>query len=312
MTGIVEQKDATEEQKQITEVNSGTYWFKAADLLQVLTEIKPNNAQGEYYLTDAVELLLQQGKKAGAYQAEDANVILGANDRKTLYRLNTIAREKILEQHMENGVEFVCTDGVVIGPDVVIGMETQILPGTILKGKTTIGTQCVIGPNSLVKDTTVGDRCVLNTTQAYDSIIHEDVTIGPFVQIRPNCEIHHKAHIGDFVEVKNSTIGAGTAVAHLTYVGDSDVGSNVNFGCGVVTVNYDGVNKHRTTIEDDAFIGCNTNLVAPVRVGKGAYTAAGSTITKDVPDGALGIERAQQTIKEGFATRKLKGRKKKA
>ena len=310
--GIVEQKDAAEEQKRITEVNSGTYWFKAADLLKVLTEIQPNNTQGEYYLTDAVELLLRQGKKAGAYQAEDANVILGANDRKTLYHLNTIAREKILDQHMENGVEFVCTDGIVIGPDVVIGMETQVLPGTILKGKTTIGVQCVIGPNSLVKDTTVGDRCVLNATQAYDSIIHEDVTIGPFVQIRPNCEIHHKAHIGDFVEVKNSTIGAGTAVAHLTYVGDSDVGSNVNFGCGVVTVNYDGVNKHRTTIEDDAFIGCNTNLVAPVKVGKGAYTAAGSTITKDVPDGALGIERSQQTIKEGFATRKLKGRKKKA
>lgn len=312
VVGIVEQKDATPEQAAVCEVNSGTYWFKADLLLQILYEIQPNNSQGEYYLTDAIRLLLEKGEKAGAFSATSPDVILGANDRKTLFHLNQIVREKILERQMEQGVEFVCTDGIIIGPDVTIGQGSLILPGTILRGQVSIGEDCVIGPNSLVQDSQVGDRSVINATQVNRSVIHEDVTIGPFTQIRPNSVIHHKVHIGDFVEVKNSTIGAGTAVAHLTYVGDSDVGKNVNFGCGVVTVNYDGVNKHRTTIGDDAFIGCNTNLVAPVTVGNGAYTAAGSTITKDVPEGALGIERGKQSNREGFAVRKLAGRKRKA
>ena len=311
IAGIVEQKDADEDQLLIREVNSGTYWFKTDDLLAVLEELTCDNAQGEYYLTDTVALLLNKGKKAGAYCADNSDVNLGANDRKTLCELNEIARDRSLEAHMANGVEFVTTDGVVIAPSVQIGAGTTILPGTILRGYTEIGENCVIGPNTLLEDTFVGDDTVLNAVQAYQSKVHSQVKIGPFTHLRPGSEIKSHVKIGDFVEVKNSVIGEGTAVAHLTYVGDSDVGKNVNFGCGTVTVNYDGVNKFRTQIGDDAFIGCNTNLVAPVKVGNGAYTAAGSTVTKDVPDGALAIARSKQENKEGFAERKLRDRKKK-
>ena len=212
---------------------------------------------------------------------------------------------------MENGVSFLSTDGVLIMPEVTIGQDSVILPGTILKGNTKIGNNSVIGPNSLVEDSVIGNDTVFNASQCYQSKIHDHVKIGPFCHIRPNSEILDHVKIGDFVEVKNSTIGEYTAVSHLTYVGDSDVGKNVNFGCGVVTVNYDGVNKHRSVIEDNAFIGCNTNLVSPVRIGNGAYTAAGSTITDDVPADALGIARARQTNKEGFAAKKLEGRKRK-
>ena len=212
---------------------------------------------------------------------------------------------------MENGVSFASTDGVIIAPDVKIGADTVILGGTILKEQVVIGEDCVIGPNTVIQKSEIGDRVKLNSVQCYQSKIHTDVDIGPFVHIRPNSEVKSFAHIGDFVEVKNSVIGEGTAVAHLTYVGDSDIGKNVNFGCGVVTVNYDGVNKHRCVVEDDVFIGCNTNLVAPVHIGKGAYTAAGSTITDDVSEYALAIARSRQTEIEGFAAKKLAGRKKK-
>ena len=309
--GIVEYKDASAQQRSIREVNSGAYWFRVRDLLAVLEQIQPNNVQGEYYLTDTLALLLRRHKRVGAFRALNTQVVLGANDCEALYELNRIAREMVLCRHRANGVELVCSDGVVIAPTVVVGQGTQILPGTILKGKTVVGEDCIIGPNSLIQDSIVEDRCVINASQVYQSVIHSEVRIGPFCQIRPHCEIDYKVKIGDFVEVKNSNIGAGTAISHLTYVGDSDVGQNVNFGCGVVTVNYDGVNKFRTTIKDGAFVGCNTNLVAPVTVGEDAYTAAGSTVTMDVPDGALGIERGRQKNIEGFAARKLKGRKKK-
>ncbi len=219
---------------------------------------------------------------------------------------------EVIARHMENGVTFLSTDGVLIAPDVVIGVDTVIYPGTILQSGTVIGAACTLGPNTLVSSSTIGDRVKLNQVQCYQSIIHDDVDIGPFVHIRPNSEIHSFVHIGDFVEVKNSTIGAGTGISHLTYVGDSDVGRNVNFGCGVVTVNYDGVHKNRCTIGDGAFIGCNTNLVAPVTVGQNGYTAAGSTITDDVPANALGIARARQQNKEDFSKKKLAGRKLKA
>ena len=287
------------------------YWFKTADLLEVLGELTNNNVQGEYYITDTVALLLNKGKRAGAYLAADADVCLGANDRKGLLQLNRIAAERILEKHLANGVGFVSTDGVLIGPDVTIGPGSVILPGSILRGSTQVGAGCEIGPNTLLENARVGDETVLNSVQAYDCVIHDHVKMGPFVHIRPNSEILSGVKIGDFVEVKNSTIGEKTAVAHLTYVGDSDVGSNVNFGCGVVTVNYDGAKKHRTVIGDNAFIGCNTNLVAPVKIGNTAYTGAGSTITKDVPDGALAVERGKTAIIEGYAYKKLKDRIKK-
>ena len=310
ISSIVEERDADVEQKKITEINSGTYWFRTEALLEALEKLTPNNSQGEYYLTDTVSILIAMGLRADAYLSQNEKVVLGVNDHKGLHSLNTIARLDVIEKHMENGVEFPCTDGITIGRDVKIGAGTTILTGTILTGKTVVGENCSIGPNCLIEDCAVGSNTKLNYVQAYQSVIGESVKIGPFVHIRPDSIIKNGVKIGDFVEVKNSTIGEKTAVAHLTYVGDSDVGQNVNFGCGVVTVNYDGAKKSRTTIGDNAFIGCNTNLVAPVSIGNGAYTAAGSTITKDVPENALAIERSDLRIKEGYALRKLKNRSK--
>lgn len=306
IAGIVEEKDATEEQRRIQEVNSGAYWFRTADLIALLDTLEPSNAQGEYYLTDTVGAAIAAGKRAGAYKTENADVVLGANTRKDLLMLNEVARQKILDKHMENGVNFVCTDGILIGRDVEIGAETTILPGTIIKGKTKIGMKSTIGPNCLIENCSIGDLVTLNYVQAYESLIEDAVKIGPFVHIRPNSHIKNGVKIGDFVEVKNSTIGEQTAIAHLTYVGDSDVGKKVNFGCGTVTVNYDGMVKNRCEIGDNCFIGCNTNLIAPVKLGKGAYTAAGTTVTKDVPDYALAVERADLKMKEGYSLRKLR------
>ncbi len=308
---IVEKKDCSEEELKIKEINSSFYWFDVDNLLAMLDQLTTNNKQGEYYLTDTIGLTIAAGKKVGGYTAKNSDIILGANSRKDLHELNEKLRMAVIEKHFDNGVEFVSTDGVYIAPDAKIGADTVIYPGTIIKEGVTIGEECTIGPNSLIQQSTIEDRVVLNNVQCYQSIVHCDAGIGPFVHIRPNSEIHHHVHIGDFVEVKNSSIGAGTGISHLTYVGDSDVGKNVNFGCGVVTVNYDGVHKHRCTIGDGAFIGCNTNLVAPVTIGENGYTAAGSTITHDVPDEALGIARARQSNKEGFSTKKLAGRKKK-
>lgn len=219
-------------------------------------------------------------------------------------------RIRILENYVAAGVEIPCFDGVMIDESVTIGTGTQILPGTILRGDTSVGENCVIGPNSLIENSTVGSGAKLNSTQVYQSVIKGGVNIGPFVHIRPNSVVGENVHLGNFVEVKNSNIDTGTKVSHLTYVGDADVGKRVNFGCGTVTVNYTGKAKFRTTIKDDAFIGCNTNLVAPVTVGEGAYTAAGSTITEDVPDVSLGIARARQVNKEGWVTRRDEAAKK--
>lgn len=308
VSGIVEHKDCTEKQLTINEINSGCYWFKTQALLDVLFEIRPNNAQGEYYLTDCVELIIKKGGHAEAFVSENSKVSLGANDRAGLFMLNETARLAYIGKHMNNGVEFTCTDGIIISPNVQIGAGTHIKSGTQLFGDVKIGENCVIGPNTIITNSTVGNNVILNNVQSTDSIVEDNAKIGPWVQLRPNSHIKNGAKIGDFVEIKNSTIGERTAVAHLTYVGDSDVGANVNFGCGCVTVNYDGEKKYRTVIEDNAFIGCNTNLVAPVKIGKGAYTAAGSTITTDVPPGALAIERGQATIKEEYAARKLQAR----
>ena len=246
--GIVEEKDATNDQKKIKEINSGAYWFKTEQLLYALGEIKPNNSQGEYYLTDSVYILLNAGQKADAYASPNPDVVLGANDRKGLLKLNDAARKAIIEKQLEDGVEFTCTDGVSIGRNVKIGLGTKILQGTILKGSTVIGENCVIGPNCIIENSTIGNGTVLNSVQVYDSQIDDDVKMGPFVHVRMNSHIISGVKIGDFVEIKNSVIGEKTSAAHLTYVGDSDVGKGVNFGCGTVTVNYDGMNKHRTTI----------------------------------------------------------------
>ena len=207
---------------------------------------------------------------------------------------------------LESGVRIMDPNTCYVGPRVKVGEGTVILPGTILRGETVIGAGCELGPNSMVRDCTVGDNVVVNASQINESTVDAGTKIGPFAYIRPNCHVGANVKVGDFVELKNSTIGDGTKISHLTYVGDSDVGCRVNFGCGTVTVNYDGISKYRTTIGDDAFIGCNTNLVAPVRVGDGAYTAAGSTITDEVPADSLAIARPRQTVKKQWAARQTR------
>lgn len=308
ISGIVEQKDATDEQKLIKEVNSGAYWFRTADLIELLGKLKNDNVQNEYYLTDTVAIALAEGRNAGAYKSDNADIIKGANDRKDLLELNTYARMAVIEKHLANGVEFTCTDGVVIERGVEIGVGTEILPNTILRKNTTIGKNCKIGPNTVVENCKIGDDVNLHTVQAYESEIEAGVKIGPYVHIRPDSIVKSGAKIGDFVEIKNSTIGEKTAIAHLAYVGDSDVGKRVNIGCGTVTVNYDGIAKSRCVIGDNCFVGCNTNLIAPVKLGKAVYTAAGTTVTRDVPDYALAIDRGVMKINEGYTLRKLKSK----
>ncbi|MEM1485019.1 bifunctional UDP-N-acetylglucosamine diphosphorylase/glucosamine-1-phosphate N-acetyltransferase GlmU [Oscillospiraceae bacterium PP1C4] len=312
IAGIVEQKDATDAQRKIDEINSGVYWFDAAFLADALQKLTCQNAQGEYYLTDTVKIALETGARAGGFLCEDGDVILGANDRKGLKLLNEIARNREIDRHLSNGVDIPLDDGVIIGLGVFIDHDARIMPGTVLLGDTKIGAHAVIGPNSYIKDSTVGAGSSILSSYLTDSTVGEGTTVGPFTQLRPNSHIGNGAKIGDFVEVKNSTIGDKTSVAHLTYIGDADVGSQVNFGCGVVIANYDGIHKFRTTIGDRAFIGCNTNLIPPVRVGEGAYTAAGTTVDSDVPDGALSIGRARQEIKEQWAAKNInfKGGKK--
>lgn len=301
---IVEHKDASDEEKLIKEFNAGTYWFNGGALLYALDNITNENAQQEYYLTDSLEILINNGENAGAYVCENPETALGANDRKQLNDLNNIMRRNINDALMVSGVDMQCTDGIMIGKDVKIGINTRILPNTIIIGNTTIGNDCVIGPNTWIENGTIGNSVILDNCKIQDSTIEDGVDCGPFVKVRANSVLKKNVHIGNFVEVKNSIVGEGTKSAHLTYIGDSDVGANVNFGCGTVTCNYDGKNKTRCKIGDGAFIGCNTNLIAPVEVGDMAYIAAGSTITDDIPSEALSVARARQVNKEGWVAEK--------
>ena len=309
ISGIVEHKDASAEQLKIKEVNSGAYWFKTADLIAFLQKITNNNVQNEYYLTDTVSICIAEGKKAGAYKSANSDIIKGANDRKDLLNLNTYARMNVIKKHLANGIEFTCTDGIIIERSVKIGTGTEILPNTILRRGTVIGSNCTIGPNTVIENCKIGDGAVMNSVQAYDSEVKDNCNIGPFVHIRPGTVIGENAKIGDFVEVKNSTIGEKTAVAHLAYIGDSDIGKKVNIGAGTVTANFDGVTKSRCTIGDYSFVGTNNSLIAPVKLGKAVYTAAGTTVTKDVPDYALAIDRGTLKVKENYTRQKLKNSK---
>lgn len=297
---IVEDKDANAEEKLIKESNAGCYWFKGSELQYALANITNNNVQNEYYLTDSLEILIGAGKNAGAYVVENSEVVLGANDRVQLNILNSIMRKNINNKHMLAGVDIPCTDGIMIGKNVKIGNSTVILPNTIIIGDTEIGENCTIGPNTYIDNSVIGDEVILDNCKILDSTVENGVDAGPFVKVRAKSVLKKGVHIGNFVEVKNSIVGEGTKSAHLTYIGDSDVGSDVNFGCGTVTCNYDGKNKNRCKIGDGAFIGCNTNLIAPVEVGEKAYIAAGSTITDSIPENALSIARARQVIKEGW------------
>lgn len=306
LAAIVEDADADDATKQIKEINSGAGWFNTSALLMALDELKPNNAQGEYYLTDVISILIARGEIASCYIAKTADITLGANRPLDLLNLNDIASERAIIKHLEAGVHFVKRDGVIIGPDVEIAPGATILPGSVLYGRCRVGAGAVIGPEALLKDVLVGENTRVNASQCYEAEIGAEVSIGPYVHIRPGTKIADHVKIGDFVEIKNSSIGEGTSIAHLTYIGDSKVGRYCNFGCGVVVVNYDGVDKHETVIKDFAFIGCNTNLIAPATVGEAAYTAAGATVIGEVPNGALLIDRNPATIKPGWAEQKLK------
>ncbi|WP_338752527.1 bifunctional UDP-N-acetylglucosamine diphosphorylase/glucosamine-1-phosphate N-acetyltransferase GlmU [Bacillus sp. FJAT-52991] len=297
---IVEHKDASSDERQVKEINTGTYCFDNRALFETLKKVSNDNAQGEYYLPDVIEILKDAGEKVTAYQTQDFDETLGVNDRVALSQAEKIMRERINIKHMRNGVTLISPENTYIGPDVTIGSDTVIHPGTVLSGHTVIGDDCQIGPNSEIKNCRIGDHTTIRQSVASDSEIGCDVAIGPFAHIRPASHIHDEVKVGNFVEIKKSVFGKGSKASHLSYIGDAEVGSDVNIGCGSITVNYDGKNKFLTKIEDGVFIGCNSNLVAPVTVGKGAYVAAGSTITDDVPGESLSIARARQVNKENY------------
>ena len=300
----VEHKDATPEEREVKEINSGMYCFESKALKEALGGLKNDNAQGEYYLPDALPLIMSKGGLVEAMLTKISDEILGINTRVQLAGATAVMQRRINQAHMMAGVTMVNPDSVYISKEAVIGQDTVIYPGTYIEGKTIIGDHCEIGPNTRILDSVIGSYVTMEQSKCMKSSIGNETTVGPFAYIRPGSKLGEHIKIGDFVEVKNATIDDGTKISHLTYVGDADVGKRVNFGCGTVTVNYDGTNKYRTTVKDDAFIGCNTNLVAPVVIEANAYTAAGSTITQDVPSEGLGIARQRQQNIEGWVKRK--------
>ncbi|WP_409303639.1 bifunctional UDP-N-acetylglucosamine diphosphorylase/glucosamine-1-phosphate N-acetyltransferase GlmU [Peribacillus sp. SCS-155] len=297
---IVEHKDATEEERQVTEINTGTYCFDNKALFSALQNVSNENAQGEYYLPDVIEILKSAGHIVTASRTEDFEETLGVNDRVALSQAEAILKKRINEMHMRNGVTIIDPSNTYIETGVTIGRDTVIHPGSIIKGESIIGEDCVIGPHTEIKNCEIGNSSTVRHSAAFESIIGSYVNIGPFAHIRPDSDIRDKAKIGNFVEIKKAVIGEGSKASHLSYIGDAEVGNDVNIGCGSITVNYDGKNKYLTKIEDHVFIGCNSNLVAPVTIGRGAYVAAGSTITEDVPEDALSIARARQINKEDY------------
>lgn len=299
--GIVEEKDADAQQKLIKEINTGIYCLECPLMFDVLATLTCDNAQGEYYLTDVLTKLNEAGKKVGGVVTEDSDMVMGINSRRQLAEAESVMRVRILNKLMDEGVTIMDPASTFIEGSVKIGRDTVIYPFTWLEGNTEIGEGCEIGPNVRLTNVEVGNGTHLQFVYGHDCKVCDEVTAGPYVHLRPDTVIGNKVKIGNFVEVKNSNVGTGTKLPHLTYIGDSDIGSGVNMGCGCITVNYDGKKKHRTVIEDNAFVGCNTNLVAPVTVKAGCYIGAGSTITKEVPENSLGIARAKQKNIEGWA-----------
>ncbi|VBB06556.1 nucleotidyl transferase [Lucifera butyrica] len=297
---IVEQKDAGPGELAVNEINTGIYCFERAPLFDALSGITCNNKQGEYYLTDVISILVTQGARVWAMEAADYRETMGINSRLQLAEAEKLLRRRKLEELMDSGVTIMDPDSTFVDEQVIIAPDTVIYPFTWLEGATKIGSGCTIGPNSRLQDTLVGNNVTLHFSYTHQCSIEDNVTVGPYVHLRPDTVLSRGVKVGNFVEIKNSHVGAGSKVPHLSYIGDTDMGAGVNIGSGTITVNYDGKHKHRTTIEDHSFIGCNTNLVAPVTVGCGAYVAAGSTITKDVPPDALGVARARQANIEGW------------
>ena len=304
--GIVEEKDAVLEQKAIKEINTGIYCVEAPLLFEVLATLTCD-AQGEYYLTDVLAKLNAMGKKVGGVATADSDMIMGINSRRQLAEAENIMRQRILNKLMDDGVTIMDPASTFIEKGVEIGQDTVIYPYTWLEGTTKIGEDCQIGPNVRLTNVRIGNTAELQFVYGHDCEVQDNVVIGPYVHLRPDTVIGDNVKIGNFVEVKNSHVGTGSKLPHLSYIGDSDIGSSVNIGCGCITVNYDGKKKHRTIIEDNAFVGCNSNMVAPVTIGAGAYIGAGSTITKDVPEDDLGIARAKQKNIEGWAAKYRNG-----
>lgn len=298
---IVEQKDTTPEEALVQEINTGTYCFDNQALFEALNKVGTDNAQGEYYLTDIIEILKDAGKTVAAYKTEDFDESMGVNDRIALAKANELMRQRINKMHMVNGVSFVDPATTYIDAGVEIGSDTVIEAGVQLQGKTVIGSDCVIGAHSRIVDSVIEDHVVVEHSVIEKSLVKSHADVGPFAHLRPKAEIGEGVHIGNFVEVKNAEIGKNTKVGHLTYVGDATLGEEINVGCGVVFVNYDGKNKHRTTIGDHSFIGSNANIIAPVEIAKNTSVAAGSTITEDIPEYAMAIARARQVNKEEYA-----------
>lgn len=296
----VEHKDASEEERKVTEINTGTYCFDNKALFEALKQVSNDNVQGEYYLPDVIEILKKAGEIVAAYQTSDFNETLGVNDRVALSQAESFMKKRINERHMRNGVTLIDPEQTYISDDAEIGSDTVIYPGTVILGNTRIGEENIIGPQSEIKDSVVGNGNTIRQSVIHDSEVGNETAIGPFAHIRPKSVLENHVKIGNFVEIKKSVMSTGSKASHLSYVGDAEIGKDVNLGCGSITVNYDGKNKFLTKVEDGAFIGCNSNLVAPVTVGKNAYVAAGSTITDDVPAESLSIARSRQTVKENY------------
>ena len=277
---IVEHKDANEAELLINEINAGTYCFDNQALFNTLKKVKNDNAQNEYYLPDVIEILKAEGEKVSAYLTEDESETLGINDRLALAEAETIMKQRINAKHLLQGVSIMDINNTYIGPDVTIESDAIIYPGSIISGATQIGSGSVIGPHTEIEDSAIGKDTVIRQSAVLNSKIGNKVNIGPFAHIRPETSISDKVKVGNFVEIKKSDIDEGTKVSHLSYIGDSELGKDINIGCGTITVNYDGVNKYKTYIGDNAFIGCNANLIAPVNIEAGAFVAAGSTVTK--------------------------------
>lgn len=306
---IVEHKDCNAEEAAVREINTGTYCFDNRKLFAALEQVTSDNAQGEYYLTDVIGILQKQGERIGASIVSDVAEAIGINDRVALGEAERLMRLRINRQHQLNGVSLIDPANTYIDSDVTIGSDTVVYPGTALRGSTSIGSDCVIGPNAELTDTIVGSGSTIRYSVAEKAELATDCNVGPFAYLRPGTKLGRHVKVGDFVELKNAVIGEHSKVPHLSYVGDAIVGSNVNIGCGAITANYDGYNKSMTEIGNDVFIGSNANLIAPVKIGNGAYVVAGSTITSNVDDDDVAIARERQVNKPGYAA-KLRARAK--
>ena len=302
---IVEERDASPTERQIREINSGIYAFDLAPLFESLRGIASQNAQGEFYLTDLIAIYRRRGLPVETLLIENSQEIRGINSRTELAEVSGLLRQKKNEELMGAGVTLVDPATTYIDPDVEIGADTVIHPGVVLEGQTRIGAACEVRAHVRITDSTLGDRVTIdNFCVLVGARVADGAAIGPFAHLRPETVVGEKAKIGNFVELKKTTMGPGSKASHLSYLGDATIGAGVNVGAGTITCNYDGTRKHPTVIEDGAFIGSDSQLIAPVTIGKGAYVAAGSSITGDVPPGALGIGRGQQVNKEGWVARK--------